>query len=346
MKSYFQRKSRSIVQLCIAVALLLICGYALGQTTESPPLSRKYEKSQALSADYNIYWNIDPQKNELQMALSVRTLGWIGFGFSSFSTNGSPAPQIAMINADVIFGWVANNQTFIFDGYTSSYATPSLDTTLGGTNSVTLVKGEEWNGRTILEFNRPLTTGDRYDVAIEVNKTANVIYAFGTADGQTNGQIDSHGNNRGVASIVNFFEGKPETKFGNDTIVGNNGTVIDNSTVINNGTVPGGIPTNNNSTNNNGTVIGGGKQNNQTEPIPNPNPNNGTVPGNTTIPVVTNPGYNVTIPLNSTTIGNNTQTPAASKAKNEQNGATVINCSCRFIVGLPFVILGCVFLLF
>ncbi|KAG2392874.1 hypothetical protein C9374_009451 [Naegleria lovaniensis] len=161
-------------------------------TSASPlPLSRAYQYNQSLRQDgtYDILWSIDESTQELYMALSVSTLGWIGFGFHSFQEmSSSQAQPQGMARADIVIGWkdATSGNAFIFDTYAVANSRPLQDTQLGGKLNVQLVASFEGNGRTILEFKRQLNTGDAFDVAIQRNKTLIAMYAYSASDPTNN----------------------------------------------------------------------------------------------------------------------------------------------------------------
>jgi hypothetical protein len=68
-------------------------------------------------------------------------------------------------NTDMLFGYVAGSQAFLFDQWARTEAGESHpdDTALGGVNNITEFGGRETGGKTIIEFKRLLNTGDQYD---------------------------------------------------------------------------------------------------------------------------------------------------------------------------------------
>lgn len=63
----------------------------------------RWAHSAMLSPDYRILWSFAPGPQDITFELQVRTLGYIGFGFSKDGR---------MAGADMIIGWVDQGQVY------------------------------------------------------------------------------------------------------------------------------------------------------------------------------------------------------------------------------------------
>ena len=133
----------------------------------------EYRDSATFDFDnFRVYWTI--LKDELHMAISAVTTGWISIGFD---------PEDIMKDSDVILGWVEGGAVHIIDAYsTGQYGPHPPDTHLGGTNDILEYNGTEANGATTLEFVRKVDTGDEYDKVIPTTGNLNVMWAYGEHD--------------------------------------------------------------------------------------------------------------------------------------------------------------------
>ncbi len=118
-------------------------------------------------------WNVTG--DAAAFAMEADTTGWVSVGFE---------PTVVMEDADMIFGWVdETGKAFILDCYSTGMFGPHPpDTDLGGTEDVGAFGGTEKDGRTVIEFLRPLAVRDRYDRALPASGEADIIWAFGESD--------------------------------------------------------------------------------------------------------------------------------------------------------------------
>lgn len=65
--------------------------------------SARWSHSAMLSPDYRLLWSLGPGPQDITFELQVRTLGYVGFGFSK---DGRVA------GADMIVGWVDKGQVY------------------------------------------------------------------------------------------------------------------------------------------------------------------------------------------------------------------------------------------
>ncbi|AMQ19149.1 hypothetical protein A0127_08220 [Thermococcus peptonophilus] len=111
----------------------------------------------------------------LYVGISAETHGWVAIGFG-----GGPG----MKNTDIVIAYVLPNGTVeISDSYSAGFSGPhNPDTFLGGYDDILSYSGREDENGTVVEFSRPLNTGDKYDYPIPTGKSFRVIWAYGPTD--------------------------------------------------------------------------------------------------------------------------------------------------------------------
>ena len=133
---------------------------------------QEYDVENNISDNFVVYVSIVNQF--AYFGLIGKTDGWISIGFEPESEN------TAMKGADIILGWVSENQsTYIVDAYADDVYDHKSDTELGGTFDIIAWNGKEVNGITTIEFVRLLNTTDQYDKAIPEGGTMFVMWAVG-----------------------------------------------------------------------------------------------------------------------------------------------------------------------
>jgi hypothetical protein len=157
-----------------------------------------------------------PSDSEIQITFSLTGNAYIGLGFGG-----------SMYEADIVSGWVEESGNVVIkDYYSEQEGKPQEDTTLGGTNDVTVVGGSRITKRvavgnetqtiaaTELIFRRKLVTNDKYDRAISLTEPNDMIYAWANSD--SNG-IMYHGDNHNHI-FVDFSKpnGIPDNAFGKE----------------------------------------------------------------------------------------------------------------------------------
>jgi len=144
---------------------------------------------------YKVHWSITGKF--INLALEVKTLGWIGFGIAE-QTSGT------MGGSDIVQGFVKDGKPVFEDRFALSQ--------LPGTNVFTapitdkcqdwqLINGEETNGKTILELRRLIDTGDSQDRPILLNQPTKIIMAYGADDEDA---FVQHSRKRRKASSIQF----------------------------------------------------------------------------------------------------------------------------------------------
>ncbi len=130
-----------------------------------------------------------------------QTTGWIAIGFD---------PDSQMLNADIIFAWVASNGDVVFfDAFSRNQVGPDhpADTDIGGTFDLLTYNATEDASKTSIEFSRLLSTGDSFDNQIPNVGSIDVIWAMGSTDSFS----EYHGGSRGTTSITFVSSGDTST---------------------------------------------------------------------------------------------------------------------------------------
>jgi outer membrane protein assembly factor BamB len=147
----------------------------------------EYTHQQTYSAGaVELQWKNDD--SYIYLAIKAKTTGWASVAIQPGST---------MMNSDMIFGYVANGKTSVFDLFsTGSFGPHPEDTALGGTNDILESGGKEENGYTVIEFKRALKTSDKYDNALTKGSNQ-IIWAYGAAD-----SVDVQHSARGYGEVT------------------------------------------------------------------------------------------------------------------------------------------------
>jgi len=150
-----------------------------------------------------LYYFLDLDKQEIEVALECAAAGWCGWGLSRAK---------GMLASDVYVGWVLNGVVNASD-YTinnarefSCDAGVCEDSLRGGTNDLLEFNGNEANGVTQLLFRRKFNTGDALDVVLDPSTTSTLIYAYNpTNDGPI---LQQHNISPKPTPVgINFFTG-------------------------------------------------------------------------------------------------------------------------------------------
>lgn len=185
------RPGPSALFLALSLSLLVLFSGCI-QPQEEPLVSEKvateewkpdgivgeneYSRSIVLSSppkqgysggEMEIFWKNDAEN--LYMALRSRTEGWLSVGFE---------PLEWMKDADTVMGFVEDGSVRVLDEYcTGNYGPHVEDTTLGGTDDILASGGSREGGYTVVEFQRKLNTGDRFDNAFSPGQSISAIWA-------------------------------------------------------------------------------------------------------------------------------------------------------------------------
>ena len=114
---------------------------------------------------FNFGYTPDSSSIVIRLVFS-ESAGWFAIGFGS-----------SMSDADMIVCIPGSGTISCSDYYSTSQTTPSMDTTLGGTDDITLLGYDMSSGTTTVKIQRKLDTGDTYDKAI-VQGPNSMIWAY------------------------------------------------------------------------------------------------------------------------------------------------------------------------
>ena len=157
--------------LCLALAAVLACGGSNSNNDETAQSGSEPDDPGSYSLEgVELSW--DFQENEVVFTLSAPTTGWISIGFE---------PSSAMLDADIIIGFVEDGSLELSDQWGDGYTSHSPDTLLDGSYDITAISGTESDGITTIVFSRPLSSGDERDHDLEPGGTYDVLLAYGPA---------------------------------------------------------------------------------------------------------------------------------------------------------------------
>ena len=133
----------------------------------------EYSKNLSLSGgNYIVHWKNDGEN--LYMALEGRAEGFVAIGFE---------PTQAMKDADMVLGWASRGEATVLDLYsTGIYGPHPPDEELGGTSDLLESGGAEFDGWTVIEFERKMDTGDEFDKALRPGQTVDIIWSISSSD--------------------------------------------------------------------------------------------------------------------------------------------------------------------
>lgn len=148
-------------------------GIALGVTVDGVIEQGEYSIEGTFNeGKLEIYFKVEGEKAYL--GLSGETVGWLGIGFGN---------SVAMRNADMIIGLVQDGKVKVEDQFCKEVFGPhQSDEELGGTSDILSFAGKEEEGRTVIEFERLLQTGDQFDNPIPPEGEFKIIWAMGKSD--------------------------------------------------------------------------------------------------------------------------------------------------------------------
>lgn len=146
---------------------------AAGWTADGVISEGEYSKNLTLyGGRYVVSWRNDGET--LYMGLAGRAEGFVAIGFE---------PTQAMKDADMVMGWVSRGEATVLDLYsTGVYGPHPPDEELGGTNDILSFGGREADGWTVIEFERRMDTGDRFDQAFRPGETVDIIWSISSSD--------------------------------------------------------------------------------------------------------------------------------------------------------------------
>ena len=123
--------------------------------------------------EVRVWWRNDDEF--LYLAMEAETQGWLAVGLD---------PEDRMKGANFVFGAISDGEVLLWDAYGTAPtgATHPPDEDLGGTNDIVAYAGREENGKTTLEAQIPLDSGDEFDKPLQPGQSYSIIVATGTSD--------------------------------------------------------------------------------------------------------------------------------------------------------------------
>ncbi|XP_069693146.1 MOXD1 homolog 2-like [Periplaneta americana] len=141
--------------------LLALLAAGLGRVTGA-----HWTHSTDLDPNYSVFWT--PGEEDITFEVQVRTLGYIGFGFSADGQ---------MPGADIVTAWVRDGQVFFQDRYARGRGEPELDPS----QDYELLLGYENGTHTVIRFRRRYDTCDPHDYTI-TNDTMRMLFSYHSSD--------------------------------------------------------------------------------------------------------------------------------------------------------------------
>lgn len=130
------------------------------------------QQNNMTAGGFTMEWEV--QGADLVMTVSAKTTGWISVGFE---------PTRIMKDADIlIFAVDKDGKVTGSDHYGTSIFGHRKDTTLGGTEDVTVISGSEVDGVTTVTFSIPLSSGDSKDKVLASGQKVKVLFASSKKD--------------------------------------------------------------------------------------------------------------------------------------------------------------------
>lgn len=90
------------MRLQLAFILTIVCSIADAASLQT---SYTYHASLDEEGNYWMYWTNNDVTQTIDIAISVKTTGWVGFGFSPYTSR--------MPGSDVVIGWVSNGVAYL-----------------------------------------------------------------------------------------------------------------------------------------------------------------------------------------------------------------------------------------
>ena len=116
------------------------------------------------------------ENDSLHCILSSQTRGWVAVGFN---------PSNRMKDANFIIGYVMNGIPIVRDDWGIQSSGHQSDVSLGGSDDVRIVRGQEGGGITEIEFLIPFNSGDAFDGNLNLGQSYPVLLARGAVDNFT-----------------------------------------------------------------------------------------------------------------------------------------------------------------
>ncbi len=142
------------------LALALLVAFGMAQPTLDGAIADGEYANDAMHEDSGtaMYWTVDG--DTLYFAMTASASGWLGVGWASEQTRNK-------MGFDQIIFTVQDGAPVAVDMYQDgARGAPALDSEEGGTDSIAEFAGSHDGETWIVEFARPLDTGEETDVAI------------------------------------------------------------------------------------------------------------------------------------------------------------------------------------
>jgi hypothetical protein len=122
------------------------------------------------TAGVTFNYRVTTDLTQLDCQLTGNTTGWVGVGFF---------PGQGMQGANFVIGYDTGGTVHIRDDWGTASNTHASDTSLGGSNNITLSSSSEAAGITQLNFTIPLNSGDNFDRVLAIGQTYGIILGRG-----------------------------------------------------------------------------------------------------------------------------------------------------------------------
>ncbi|MFP4373377.1 MAG: DOMON domain-containing protein [Spirochaetaceae bacterium] len=162
------------------ITLAVISVFLLAGCVTRPPgvlVDRGGADISSLSAgDMQLSWRFGEEL--VYFELGAPTNGWLGIAFG-------PAPGLgagALGGANVVVGYVSDGEVVVRDDYGCESYAHCADSSIGGTDDLTEVSGEEVPGWTEIRFAMPREAVDPFDVGMEPGSEMEIVLGHGVLD--------------------------------------------------------------------------------------------------------------------------------------------------------------------
>lgn len=155
----------SAAPFIVVALLILLFGSGCGDDAES--------SAHVKIMDFELTCRTEGDSLTVEVFAPVQ--GWVAVGFE---------PRSRMDGADLAIGYVDDTGvTWLRDDFGTGATSHDADVSLGGTDDLVLVSGEQTEAGTRIVFTRPLISEDMHDASLEVGKRHTVLLAASDTDG-------------------------------------------------------------------------------------------------------------------------------------------------------------------
>ncbi len=114
-----------------------------------------------------VNWSVD--KSALRIGLVSPGTGYVAIGLDA---------QSMMDKANILLGAVVNGSVVARDDVGTGLFSHAADTSAGGRDNILAAAGREVDGKTVMEFAIPLSSGDPADRPLAAGQTVKIIVAY------------------------------------------------------------------------------------------------------------------------------------------------------------------------